>query len=190
MAAGASQICPGWRAAYHSAPGDRLLASVLWGSSGSAVLVKNKQGSVCSILGVWVAVSILSLPILAQPGLATGLEWKALSLSMADDTPRLSFARSILWLSIAKEVLGKTSQEREQLVEEVRTGVCKGCGLQAPVHSLPGARYKAADSRKGFPSFLAPNGAGPGRRTPHPLSLLFQSPQPSLGLPSSLHLPC
>lgn len=73
------------------------------------VLVKDKQGSVCSILGVWVAVCILSLPIPAQPGLATGLEWKALSLSVADDTPRLSFPRSVLWLSIVvKKVLGKT----------------------------------------------------------------------------------
>lgn len=54
---------PGWKAADHSAPGPRLLANVLWGSSDSTVLVKDKQGSVCSILGVWVAVGILSLPI-------------------------------------------------------------------------------------------------------------------------------
>lgn len=81
MPAGASQMHPGWRVTDHSAPGDRLLANVLWGSSGSTVLVKDKQGSVCSILGVWVAVNILNLPIPGQPDLATSLEWKALSLS-------------------------------------------------------------------------------------------------------------
>lgn len=99
---------PGWRAADHSAPGDRLLANVLWGSSGSAVLVEDKQGSVCSILGVWVAVGILSLPMPGQSGLATSLERKVLSLSMADDTPGLSSAWNILWLSIVvRKVLSK-----------------------------------------------------------------------------------
>lgn len=70
---------------------------------------KDKQGSVCSILGGLVAVGILSLPIPGQPGLTTILEWKALSLSwLMTSTPRLSSTRNILWLNIVvKKVLSK-----------------------------------------------------------------------------------
>lgn len=118
---------------------------------------KDKQGSVCSILGGWVAVGILSLPIPGQPGLTTILEWKALSLSWLMTLPGCHLPGTFCGLILlSRRYSAKTSQEREQLVEQVRTGVGKGCGLRAPVHSIPGARYKAADPCKGFPFLLAP----------------------------------
>lgn len=165
---------PGWRVTDHSAPGDRLLANVLWGSSGSTALVKDKQGSVCSILGVWVAVGILSLPIPGQPDLATSLEWKALSLSWLMTLPGCHLPGTFCGLVLlSRRYSAKTSQEREQLVEQVRTGAGKGCGLRAPVHSIPGARYKAADPppythTKASPSFWYPAQDSPPIRPPLP----------------------
>lgn len=112
-----------------------------------------------------------------QPGLATSLEWKALSLSVADDTPRLSFARNILWLSIVvKKVLSK-NLSRARAASRTGENRCWQ-RLWAPVHTLPGARYKAADPTKVFPSFWCQMGQALGAGF-HPLGLLFQSPQPS-----------